>query len=198
MSEPVYPGTDVLINKLGITNQPGLERVERRLVTQQFRSLPDIEVSSNGLRDVHRHLFKDVYPWAGEFRSDEIWKVNPDLSTTGFAPAETIQQHADDLFEHLNSQQQPASADQFAERAATATGALNRIHPFREGNGRTMRAFLSDWSRQQGHEVNFNSWSKDQWMDSSIAAYNGDHSIMRDTIKQDLEQQRDRDLGHDR
>jgi fido (protein-threonine AMPylation protein) len=45
--------------------------------------------------------------------------------------------------------------EQFAERAADVMIALNDAHPFREGNGRTQRAFMRELAKEAGHELDF-------------------------------------------
>jgi cell filamentation protein len=73
-SDPyVYPGTTILRNRLGITDAKTLDRLERRLVVQRIRQgVPVGSFDLIHLRGIHRHLFQDIYDWAGELRSVEI------------------------------------------------------------------------------------------------------------------------------
>jgi cell filamentation protein len=71
----VYPGTSILQNRLGITDAAFLDKQERSLVV--LRARRDIRRGSfdlSHLRAIHRHLFQDVYDWAGELRTVEISK----------------------------------------------------------------------------------------------------------------------------
>ncbi len=71
----VYPGTTTLQNRFGITDPKILDKVERRYVIQ--RSKGNVPVGSFDLahlRAIHRHLFQDIYDWAGELRTVEIFK----------------------------------------------------------------------------------------------------------------------------
>jgi cell filamentation protein len=71
----VYPGTNIIRNRLLITDPQILDRMERRLVIQRTRSgVPGGKFDLAHLRAIHRHLFQDVYDWAGEIRTVEISK----------------------------------------------------------------------------------------------------------------------------
>ena len=71
----VIPGTHVLRNRLGITEARKLDRVERRLAGDRIvQGAPTGSFDLSHLRAIHRHLFQDVYDWAGELRTVEIFK----------------------------------------------------------------------------------------------------------------------------
>jgi cell filamentation protein len=70
------PGCAVLRNKLGIRTATLLDASERRLVTQRaIEGIPKGRFDLVHLRAIHRHLFQDIYDWAGEIRTVEIAKV---------------------------------------------------------------------------------------------------------------------------
>ena len=66
----VYPGTTVLRNKAGIQDQAALDAFEADATA--VRMLELLEQPIPGTYDfahlcaMHRHLFQDVYEWAGE------------------------------------------------------------------------------------------------------------------------------------
>lgn len=71
----VYPGTTVLRNKFGIDNAAELDRAERLFTTKRGkRGVPRGDFDLAHLKAIHRHLFQDVYDWAGEIRMVEISK----------------------------------------------------------------------------------------------------------------------------
>jgi cell filamentation protein len=71
----VYPGTSVLRNRLGTTDPDYLDKQERALVVLRMRgNIPGGSFDLTHLRAIHRHLFQDVYDWAGELRTVEISK----------------------------------------------------------------------------------------------------------------------------
>ncbi|SFB19300.1 cell filamentation protein [Rhizobium sp. NFR07] len=71
----VYPGSHVLRNKLGIQDAEKFDYHEREIVV--FRSRQGIPIGNfdlKHLRAIHRHLFQDIFDWAGEIRTVEISK----------------------------------------------------------------------------------------------------------------------------
>jgi cell filamentation protein len=71
----VYPGTSVLRNRFGIVDPEKLDKVERRYAIQRSRrGVPIGAFDLAHLRAIHRHLFQDIYDWAGELRTLEISK----------------------------------------------------------------------------------------------------------------------------
>jgi cell filamentation protein len=75
------------------------------------------------------------------------------------------------------------SIQEFAARAADHVCELNAIHAFREGNGRTLRAFLFVLGRQAGHEVDLGRIDPRTWIEASRESFRtGDSKPMRDVI----------------
>jgi cell filamentation protein len=71
----LYPNSNVLINRLGIGDAVRLEALEREFVTQRAaEGLPGGDFDLIHLRAIHKHLFQDIYDWAGEIRTVEIAK----------------------------------------------------------------------------------------------------------------------------
>ena len=67
------PDYTVLRNRLAIRDAPALEAAERELVAQRLvEPLPGGDFDLDHLKAIHRHLFQDVYAWAGELRTVEI------------------------------------------------------------------------------------------------------------------------------
>ena len=68
-----YPGSAVLRNKLGLTDAAKLDRLERQLVSQRAaEGIPDGDFDLAHLRAIHRHLFQDVYEWAGRTHDERV------------------------------------------------------------------------------------------------------------------------------
>ena len=61
----------------------------------------------------------------------------------------------------------------FVERLAYYLGEVNAVHPFREGNGRTQRAFFEQLAREAGHTLAWQHLDAAQNSEASAA-------IMRD------------------
>jgi len=159
-----YPGTDVLINIPDIREADRLERYEAVVTTARLAELIMRPVSgafdAEHLKTIHRHVFRDVYPFAGEFRRENIAKGG-----FAFAPVRFLEQSLAETLAALAREKRLVglSADAFAERAAHYLAELNVLHPFREGNGRTLREFVRqlaqnagfglDWSRERPEAV---------------------------------------------
>lgn len=72
------PATGVLKNRLRITDEATLEKTEADIVAARSYELSKAPLKGNfdlaHLKAVHRHLFGDVYEWAGELRTTDISK----------------------------------------------------------------------------------------------------------------------------
>ena len=96
MTDKVYcypPDYTVLRHIPGITDADKLDRVERRAVlacSEQGPPTGDFDLAH--LRAIHRHLFQDIYEWAGEVRTVEISK-----GRTGFMPRRFIETGMGDI-----------------------------------------------------------------------------------------------------
>ncbi len=169
-----YVGSTVLKNKLNITDQPTLNEAERRLTSLRFE-----EPLAQGSFDVahycsiHHHLFQDIFPWAGEFRTIRIAK-----GKSMFCYPEFIAGEIKTLFSSLQVDIFEASLNRslFAEKAANFLAELNAIHPFREGNGRTQLAFLTILAEHSGHPLNLKTFNPERLLAAMIASFQGDTS----------------------
>jgi cell filamentation protein len=187
MTDPyLYPGTDVLRNKEDIRDADELQAFERMATANRMETLPDdTPITAGGYCEIHRYIFQDVYDWAGEVRTVDIAKNN-DL----FCLAPYIDQELTRRFEAVQAQNglRGLSAEQFAARAADHLSELNAIHPFREGNGRTQRAFLFVLGRQAGHEVDLTRIDPRAWNDASRESFRtGDSTPLRHVIARAVE-----------
>lgn len=103
------------------------------------------------LQAIYRHLFQDVYPFAGQLRTVNLRKADdPD---GWFYPAARLTDRAASAFgalagdKHLRAR----GRAEFVEGLARHIDTVNYLHPFREGNGRTQRIFFSQLSARAGY-----------------------------------------------
>ena len=179
----VYPGTYVLKNKAGLADPDALERFERLQTVERHATLSfDIPMNVEGYQAIHHHLFQDVYDWAGQVRTINIAKVGAD--NIEFMPGPLVGVNMKRVFGELNADTclRDLDPDTFAYRAAVYLEDYNHIHPFRDGNGRTMRAFLKALGHQAGHEIDLTRFEKDSWIRACILGHRGDHSLMTSCI----------------
>ena len=135
-----YENTAVLQNKAGLRDQGTLDEFENRMFEIRRREpLPVGSLDSAHLQAIHQHLFQDVYEWAGRYRTVRIFKGH-----TAFCYPEYIPTTLDQCLSALAEECYLAnlSPEAFISRAAHYLGAINIIHPFRDGNGRTQMVFF--------------------------------------------------------
>jgi cell filamentation protein, protein adenylyltransferase len=189
MSDPyVYPGTNVLRNKEDIRDAEELEAFERLATANRMETLPDsVPITAEGYCAIHRYLFQDVYDWAGQYRLVDIARTD-DL----FCLAPYIERELAKRFAAIQSENslRGLSPEQFAARAADHMTELNAIHPFREGNGRTQRAFLFVLGRQAGHDIAMERIDARAWNEASRDSFRtGNPRAMHDVIAAAIYQQ---------
>lgn len=116
---------------------------------------------------IHRHLFQDVYEWAGEYRTVEMAKG----IGRGFAEVRggEVEQHLSDVHRLVVGTAWPElDRDAFGERAATVFAHLNQAHPFREGNGRASKVFMEHVAQQSRFTFDFSRVSPEVWNQASM------------------------------
>ena len=177
-----YPGTDVLRNKLGIQDKEELERAERRFYEQRLRQgCPQGDFDLAHLQDIHRHLFQDVYEWAGELREVDMFKS----AAREFQPADRIAiavQRVHELAVKADFLRN-MNVWEFSDKAAQIVGDINQAHPFREGNGRTQFEYLEQLGGRAGHNVDTTRIDRAAWIEASIEASRGNYGAMNDQIR---------------
>jgi cell filamentation protein len=175
-----YSGTTVLKNLLDIRDQATLDRYEAEITAARAeRPFPSGVLDTNHYCAFHRHLFQDVYHWAGHYRTVRIAKGgNP------FCYPEYIDAQMTLLFSALRSQNylRDQSAAEFAGAGAHFLAELNSIHPFREGNGRTQLAFLAHLAELAGHPLLMQRLEPEAVLLAMVASFSGDESPLRRLI----------------
>lgn len=175
-----YPGTNVLKNRLGITDPAQLDKVERQLVVQRTaEGVPKGKFDLAHLRAIHRHLFMDVYEWAGELRTVEIAKPGSQFQFRQFIEAGMANVHARLVqARYLRG----LNAPDFAKAAGVIIGDVNHVHPFREGNGRTQLQYLAQLGEVAGHPVILRDLDPRKWIEASKQAQAADYALMGQAI----------------
>ena len=150
-----YPGTEVLKNKLNIHKREDLLFYETKITAAKLLSLrrkgDTGDFSVKHLKQIHYTLFEDIYPFAGEFRTENIAK-----GSFRFAEWEYIEEQCNILLERLQKENtlQGLNKRAFVGRLSFYMAELNVLHPFREGNGRTIREFIRQLALKNGYTLN--------------------------------------------
>ena len=158
--DPDYLYTDrntgVLFNLAGFSNSQDLDFFESAAVTKRAKELADKPVSiknSGSLFIIHKHLFQDVYEWAGKRRNVEISKDGNQFFPTSYF--NTALEYIDKLIIDYRKCD-AANKQALAEKLAVILDSINHLHPFREGNGRTQREFLRTLALEKRYLLNLN------------------------------------------
>lgn len=143
------------------------------------QGVPDGNFDLAHLKAIHKHIFQDVYEWAGEIRTLEIRKGN-----SQFQFASYIEIGIQSVHERLKASRflKGTSAEEFANKAGEIIGDINYAHPFREGNGRTQLQFLQKLASHAGHVVDPGRLTKDRWIAASKAAHMANYQPMASAI----------------
>lgn len=168
-----YPGTDVLVNRLNLRDSKKLQQFESAAANARLRELIAKPIPGKydlgHLRAIHKHLFGDVYAWAGQTR-DEADRGKEIVLTKGgtlFALHSELKPGADKLFAALAKEGHLRGLrhdkDGFVERLSHYYIELNKIHPFPEGNGRSTQLFLAQLARDAGYRLDFGKIDKVKW-----------------------------------
>ena len=147
-----------LENKLGIKNSAELARKEERISKKRA-----VELFENGmlenleagkfqtLCEIHKYLFDDIYDFAGKIRTVNISKGN-----FRFAPL----MYLEAAIENIDKMPQN-TFDEIVEKYVE----MNIVHPFREGNGRSMRIWLDMMLKKQiGQVVDWSKIEKEDYL----------------------------------
>jgi cell filamentation protein len=174
--DPDYTYTDsktgILRNIAEITDPDDLLFFESVAVSKRIQELYEKPIKIKGtdsLLSIHKHLFQDVYSWAGKKRKVEISKAGKQFFPTT---------HFDNAFRFIDtliSEYKKISKEeklQISEKLAEILDNINYLHPFREGNGRAQREFLRLLALEKGWILNLNPPDKknvyDRYMQGTI------------------------------
>ena len=173
------PTTGILRNKLGITDAAELAQAEADITSARLTRLAERPITGGfdlaHLQALHKEVFGSLYDWAGRVRTVEIGK------DTSFCPVRNIPDFASDVFRKLSRANHLGGLDQaaFSAKAADLYGDINALHPFREGNGRTQRAFVSQLAASAGYSISWSRMDPERNRLASIASYLGQEGPLR-------------------
>lgn len=147
-----YENTNTLINKLNIRDSKVLQKYEAKITAAKLLALMQKGIIGNfdvnHINAIHKYLFEDIYPFAGKLRTENIAK-----GVFRFAEWEYIEPELERLLNELKQENylDNLSKEKLAERLAYYLSELNVLHPYREGNGRTIREFIRELALKNGY-----------------------------------------------
>ncbi|MEZ0049102.1 cell filamentation protein [Mycobacterium sp. MAA66] len=172
----LIPGTTVLRNSFGLRDGRQLAALEYAVTAgrmvrwhrdQLVLSHRERSVTESGVdvQVLHRELFGDVYTWAGEFRSVDIRR-----GESAFSWASDISAGIDEIHysaKGLVNTGRGLDNPRLAWELARIYVRYNRIHPFREGNGRTGMLFLHALTAKCGRRLDLSGVTRADWYEAA-------------------------------
>lgn len=195
-----FDDVDVLRNKLNIKNAKDLENAEAAITKVKLINVDSVEGNFDykHLMNIHKHIFGDIYDWAGQPRVYDIEK--PERVLTGksvnYGHYKLIEKETKSAIEDIKSFELKRlnnnhGIEEFSKRMA----ALWQVHPFREGNTRTIMSYISNYLESKGYPIdrtllrNNSDYVRNSLVMASIgeySEYNYLSKIMKDAIEKGL------------
>lgn len=108
---------------------------------------------------------------------------NVDIAKEGsaFCYAQFIDSMQKEIFGRLKEDNYLVGLDKeaFAAKLAEVSANLNALHPFRDGNGRAIQAFLTQLAENAGYRLTFENEQREELLSADIAAFKGDHEPLK-------------------
>ena len=174
---------DLLKNKLGITKQKVLEDTETLLLKDtyvhffSFLQTEKLKFNVKLIYEINKYFLSILYEWAGKTRTVEISKGG-----ILFCAISQIKKALKDL-DQILKENMPLPEDNrkiISKKLSIIHCEFNAIHPFREGNGRTIRLFLDLLAVNNGHSlIDYSQILKENYIKACVASIQKDYSKMQ-------------------
>ena len=175
-----YPDSNVLKNKLNIRDNKLLKTAEEEITLIKQMELLKNPIKGNfskaHLMNIHKFIFEDIYPFAGKIRREQISKAD-----TLFYPPNLIDRELDKVFAKIKEKNMLRETDEekIFDNLAYVMAELNIIHPFREGNGRSIREFIRLMAKRMGYDLNWGNVDKEELLEASILSVDNYKVLIR-------------------
>lgn len=157
MDPYVYPNSNVLMNKLNIQDEQELIDVEAQLliagIIDIHSIIDDLDFHDyTCLQTIHRFLFEDLYTWAGEFRTINIYKSERVLSglSITYSDNSRIESDLKQIFKWAATINWTHKNSQLPSQFAKFMTDIWRVHPYREGNTRAVSIYMKLFADKHG------------------------------------------------
>jgi len=177
----VYDNSNALINKFNIRDASQLEEIEKSFFMHKFEQpLPQGNFDYDHLKAIHKHFFGQLYDWAGNERTVDISKGN-----SYFGSHEFIEKALEKNFAQLakDNYLKNLPFNIFIQKLSHYFNEINAAHPFRDGNGRTLRAFCSLLSEQTGYHLQWEHTDRASYIQANILGFEGQNKPMEDIFQ---------------
>ena len=164
-----YSDSNVLKNKLNIRDNKLLKTAEEEITLIKQMELLKNPIKGNFSKahfmNIHKFIFEDIYSFAGKIRREQISKAD-----TMFYPPNLIDRELDKVFAKIKEKNMLRETDEekVFDNLAYVMAELNIIHPFREGNGRSIREFIRLMAKRMGYDLNWGNVDREELLEASI------------------------------
>ena len=159
MIDPYIYSNGTLRNKLGIEDYDELKNAEKDIGFVKLINIGDVKTGNfdkQYLQNIHKHIFEDIFEWAGDFRTVPLTKIEvviPGLSLIYAAPKD-ISKQLDGVLDQLNNiEWKDKSIDEIVPAFLKQIVKIWKIHPFRDGNTRATLAFADRFAKEHGFQM---------------------------------------------
>ena len=181
MDDPYVDQNGVLKNKLNISSRDLLRQAEADIGFLKLINVDSIEIESFDeilIKKIHKHIFDDIYEWAGEYRTVPL--IKEELVLPGYSIPYTdypnIHKELKKKLIELNFiSWEDLDIDELAFNFARKIALIWKVHPFRDGNTRTMLAFSFLFAKEHGFpfdmELFTNELNREYHDDGKVSRY---------------------------
>jgi cell filamentation protein len=158
----LYPDSKLLQNMRGLRSETALaeaiDRISHDALAQMGRMVPVI--STQGLCDLHRAMFANLFSWAGQLRSVDLFDdghayARVDLTLPSLDAEFASFLKYDDLHD--------IAPERLFDVIALHISELNAIAPFRAGNEAVLQIYASQLVESLGHGLDWRLISNHHW-----------------------------------
>lgn len=158
MKDPyLYPNTEILVNKFDIKDSNEFNSLEADFTSSRLKDIIQNGIPGDfnleHLLKFHYTIFQDIYDWAGETRTIDIEKPEPALGgiSIEYSQFESIKPDVISILSKMNSiKWDKLGIEEIAIIFSKNMAELWKVHPFREGNTRTIITFCCHYAEKEG------------------------------------------------
>lgn len=174
----LYPGLDIMRNRLNIRQQQRLEQVAYEMTALRAATieLGPLVRGLPHLRTIHRQLYQDIFDWAGQLREVDIYQGD-----TPFCHFAYIEKEGNALMQDLEEEGYLVGLEKakFVERLAHYYCEINVLHPFRVGSGLAQRIFFEQLAIHAGYQLSWQGIEKEAWNQANQNGAMGDLTALQ-------------------
>jgi cell filamentation protein len=191
-AEYVDEAQTVLVNKRGITDLHQLQLLEEEGLVRAYETLldeirTDTPLTCDLIRYVHQRIFGELYEWAGRSRTVNISKPGVTWPPPAFL-VENMAQFEQDFLRKLTAAVL-SDEDAFCQAVAQIQGEFLVIHPFREGNARTIKLVTDLLAAQTGRPLlryDQSDAGRDRYIMAASQVFKRNYQPMQEIIRRAL------------